>query len=271
MSQEELNYKQNKNVNELNEVFKNEKKSIYTLIILAIIIFVFIIIISIFVAHSGSEEINPIFDNSEFVIINEEIPEILTELRYYTSFNFIGEKIDGYEEPVAIIKREAIENLRKASDYFYKDGYVIKIWDSYRPLKAVKHFIDWKNNDDVKMKDYFFPNKNKSQLFDDNFISNTSSHSRGCTLDLTLVNKKTGLEVDFGTSFDLFDKKSFTNNSEITDKQKEMRQYLKTIMEENGFENLPNEWWHYTLKNEKCNENYDFAVNATKIKHKIFE
>lgn len=271
MSQEELNINKYKKENDSNEVLKNEKKSIYTLIILAIIIFVFIIIISIFVAHSGNEEINPIYDNSEFVIINEEIPEILTELRYYTSFNFIGEKIEGYEEPVAIIKREAIENLRKASDYFYKDGYVLKIWDSYRPLKAVEQFVEWKNNNDTKMKDYFFPNKTKTQLFDENYISNYSSHSRGCTIDITLVKKSTGLEVDFGTNFDFFDEKSYTEYTHITDKQKEMRQYLKTIMEKNGFENLPNEWWHYTLKNEKKTETYNFVINATKIKHKIFE
>ena len=268
--QQELSMDMNQKETDINEVFKNEKKSIYTLIILTVIIFIFIIIISIFVAHSGDEEINPIYDNSEFVIINEEIPEILTELRYYTSFNFIGEKIDGYEEPVAIIKKKAIENLRNISKYFYNEGYVLKIWDSYRPSKAGTQFLKWKENDDNKMKEYFYPNKTKNQLFDENYI-NIKSHSKGCSIDLTLVYKSTGLEVDFGTGFDFFDEKSNTNCKDITEDQKKMRESLKKIMEENGFENNPNKWWHYTLKEIENNEIYDFTINATKIKHKIFE
>jgi D-alanyl-D-alanine dipeptidase len=226
----------NKNDNNKNEnektVFKIEKKSIYTLICLGVIIFILIIIISTIVASSGKIIINPIYDNSDFVIITEEIPEILTELRYYTSYNFIGKKINGYEEPVAIIKKEVIESLKNASRYFMKDGYLIKIWDSYRPQKAVDQFYDWlKNTSDITMKDYFYPNIPKSKL-NNIYISKFSNHSKGYSIDLTLVNLTTGKEIDFGTGYDFFDEMSETDyyddsdDNENNDKNT-MRQYLK--------------------------------------------
>ena len=276
----------NKNDNNKNEndkiekektVFKIEKKSIYTLICLGVIIFILIIIISTIVASSGKIIINPIYDNSDFVIINEEIPEILTELRYYTSYNFIGKKIKGYEEPVAIIKKEVIKYLKNVSDYFLEDGYLIKIWDSYRPQKAVDQFYDWLKNEttDISMKDYFYPNKNKSEL-NNTYISNISNHSKGYSIDLTLVNLTTGKEIDFGTGYDYFNEMSKTdyyknsdNNNNI-DKH-DMRQYLKKIMEDNNFVNDPEEWYHYTFKYKGDKIYYNFTVNATKVKNKIYD
>ena len=264
-----------KNENEKAEneknVLKNEKKSIYTLICLGVIIFILIIIISTIVASSGKEVFNIIFDNSDFVIINDKIPNILTELRYYTSYNFIGEKIVGYEEPVAIIRKEVIEKLREANNYFNKDGYLIKIWDSYRPQKSVDQFYEWvKNNDDNKMKPYFYPNLTKSDL-KDKYINKTSDHSLGYSIDLTLVNMTTGKEIDFGSGFDFFDEVSITDNDEITDEQYKMREYLKETMKKYNFVNKTDEWYHYTFKDNTTYIFYNFTINATKIKNKIFE
>ena len=264
-----------KNENEKAEneknVLKNEKKSIYTLICLGVIIFILIIIISTIVASSGKEVFNIIFDNSDFVIINDKIPNILTELRYYTSYNFIGEKIVGYEEPVAIIRKEVIEKLREANNDFNEDGYLIKIWDSYRPQKSVDQFYEWvKNNDDNKMKPYFYPNLTKSDL-KDKYINKTSDHSLGYSIDLTLVNMTTGKEIDFGSGFDFFDEVSITDNDEITDEQYKMREYLKETMKKYNFVNKTDEWYHYTFKDNTTYIFYNFTINATKIKNKIFE
>ena len=265
-----------KNENEKAEneknVLKNEKKSIYTLICLGVIIFILIIIISTIVASSGKEVFNIIFDNSDFVIINDKIPNILTELRYYTSYNFIGEKIVGYEEPVAIIRKEVIDKLREANNDFNDDGYLIKIWDSYRPQKSVAQFYEWVNNndDDTKMEKYFYPNLTKSDL-KDKYINETSDHSLGYSIDLTLVNMTTGKEIDFGSGFDFFNNKSITDNDEITDEQNEMREYLKATMEKYNFENNGIEWYHYTFKDNTTYIFYNFTINATKIKNKIFE
>ena len=269
----------NKNENDKTEkektVFKIEKKSIYTLICLGVIIFILIIIISTIVASSGKIIINPIYDNSDFVIITEEIPEILTELRYYTSYNFIGKKINGYEEPVAIIKKEVIKYLKNVSDYFKNDGYLIKIWDSYRPQKAVDQFNNWLNNSDEEMKLYFYPNIPKSKLIN-TYISKFSNHSKGYSIDLTLVNLTTGKEIDFGTGYDYFNEMSETNYYNKSDynnnKDKhDMRQYLKEIMEKYNFENDPKEWYHYTFKYKGEKIYYNFTVNATKVKNKIYD
>ena len=274
----------NKNDNNKNEndkiekektVFKIEKKSIYTLICLGVIIFILIIIISTIVASSGKIIINPIYDNRDFVIITEEIPEILTELRYYTSYNFIGKKINGYEEPVAIIKKEVIKYLKNVSDYFMKDKYLIKIWDSYRPQKAVDQFNNWLNNSDEEMKDYFYPNIPKSKL-NNTYISKFSDHSKGYSIDLTLVNLTTGKEIDFGTGYDFFDEMSETDyyddsdDNENNDKNT-MRQYLKKMMEDNNLENDHKEWYHYTFKYKGDKIYYNFTVNATKVKNKIYD
>ena len=232
--------------------------------------FIIALIVVILIVTLEAEEIPKDMDHSRFVIINDLIPDIITELRYYSSFNFVGEHIDGYQEPVALLTKEAAEKLKNASDFFDKNGYRIKIWDSYRPQAAVDHFVRWNGTDDEKMKDYFFPNFTKKRLFAEGFIQSKSGHSRGSTLDLTLIHKKNGTDVDFGTSFDYFGIKSNTNYSDISEEQKENRKFLKTIMEENSFINLPEEWWHYTLKNEPFPDTYfNFPVNATLIRRGI--
>jgi D-alanyl-D-alanine dipeptidase len=158
--------------------------------------------------------------------------------------------------------------------YFLEDGYLIKIWDSYRPQKAVDQFNNWLNNSDEEMKDYFYPKIPKSKL--NTYISNLSDHSKGYSIDLTLVNLTTGKEIDFGTGYDYFNEMSKTdyyknsdNNNNI-DKH-DMRQYLKKIMEDNNFVNDPKEWYHYTFKYKGDKIYYNFTVNATKVKNKIYD
>jgi D-alanyl-D-alanine dipeptidase len=231
-------------------------------------IFLIALIVIILVVTLEDEKIPEDMDHSDFVIVNDVIPDVLLELRYFTSFNFVGARIDGYEEPVALLTKEAAEGLKKASERFKERDLIIKIWDSYRPKSAVDHFVRWsKDFNDYKMKDYFFPDLTKKEVFDQGFVATKSGHSRGSTLDMTLVYKKNGTELDFGTGFDFFGNRSNTNSTLVTEEQYSNRIYLKEIMEESGFENLPEEWWHYTLKNEPFpNTYFNFPVNATLIK-----
>ena len=231
-------------------------------------IFLIALIVIILVVTLEDEKIPEDMDHSNFVIVNDVIPDVLLELRYFTSFNFVGARIDGYEEPVALLTKEAAEGLKKASERFKERDLIIKIWDSYRPKSAVDHFVRWsKDFNDYKMKDYFFPDLTKEEVFAQGFVATKSGHSRGSTLDMTLVYKKNGTELDFGTGFDFFGNRSNTNSTLVTEEQHLNRIYLKEVMEESGFENLPEEWWHYTLKNEPFpNTYFNFPVNATLIK-----
>ena len=243
-------------------------KIILSISIVAVFLIVLIIIILV-VTLQDEEAPSPEMDFSDFVIINDIIPEIITELRYYSSFNFVGEHIDGYEEPVALMTKEAVENLKNVSKYFNEEkNMTIKIWDSYRPQRAVDHFIKWaKEENDIKMEPYFYPDLTKKEIFEKEFVATKSGHSRGSTLDMTLVYKINGTNVDFGTGFDYFGEKSFHNYTNLTEFQKENRKLLRTVMEENGFLKLKEEWWHYTLDNEPFPETYfNFPVNATLLK-----
>jgi len=127
---------------------------------------------------------DPSLDQSGFVNIAEEIPEVMLEVRYYSTYNFVGDRINGYNAPVSYITREAAEALRKASDTAMKDGYRIRIYDAYRPQMAVDHFKAWaKDIDDTRMKEYFYPELDKSVLFAQGYIASRSGHSRGSTVD----------------------------------------------------------------------------------------
>lgn len=236
-------------------------------IIVAISLIAFISII--LAVALKNEEIDPIMDHSGFVIVNDIIPDIITELRYYSTFNFVGEKIDGYEDPVALLTKEAAKALKNVSDYFDRvEEMRIKIWDTYRPQRAVDHFLRWgKNESDDKMKKYFYPKKSKKQVFEEGYVAEHSGHTHGSTIDLTLIHKINGSDVDFGSSFDYFGELANTNYSDIAQFQKDNRQLLKRIMEENGFINLPEEWWHYTLKNEPYPKTFfNFPINSNLIR-----
>ena len=197
-----------------------------------------------------------------FVLITDIIENIILDIRYYTQNNFIGERIDGYEEPLAILTKEAAIALRKANDEFVSKGYCIKVYDAYRPQRAVNHFIRWvKNYQDIRMKKEFYPNLDKSKLIELGYIAEKSSHSRGSSIDLTLVDIKTKKELDMGGKFDFFDESSHLNYYNLTEEQSNNRMLLQNIMISKGFIPLKEEWWHFTLKNEPFPDTYfDFLI-----------
>ena len=202
-------------------------------------------------------------DSSGFVTLAEYIPDIIQEIRYYTSYNFIGERIDGYEEPCALLTKKAARALKTVSNEMTVQGYRLKIYDAYRPASAVKHFIRWGIEDlDVRMKPYFYPDLEKQELFSKGYIAGKSSHSRGSTVDLTLLDMKTGKELDMGSPFDWFGEVSHPDYKGITDSQYENRMILRNAMLRSGFLPLDCEWWHFTLKDEPYPDVYfDFPVS----------
>ncbi|MBO4904059.1 MAG: M15 family metallopeptidase, partial [Lachnospiraceae bacterium] len=149
---------------------------------------------------------NDLMDPSGFVLLSDLVPDIIQEIRYYTTYNFIGDRIDGYEEPCALLTKEAARALKSVSNEMFVRGYRLKIFDAYRPACAVKHFVLWGIEDqDIRMKPYFYPKLEKQELFAKGYIAKMSGHSRGSTVDLTLLDMNTGKELDMGSTFDLFD------------------------------------------------------------------
>ena len=203
-------------------------------------------------------------DPSAFVLLADYIPAIVQEIRYYSTYNFIGDRIDGYEEPVALLVREAARALKAVSNEMVVQGYRLKIFDAYRPATAVKHFVLWGIEDlDLRMKPFFYPDLDKTDLFKKGYIASQSSHSRGSTVDLTLLDMTTGKELDMGSPFDLFDEISHPDYRGITDEQYENRMLLRNAMMRHGFEPIFCEWWHFTLKNEPFPDTYfDFPVSS---------
>ncbi len=200
---------------------------------------------------------------NRFVLVSDVIPEVIQEIRYYCAYNFVGKRIDSYHAPVAILSIEAAKALKNASDNFISQGYYIKIFDAYRPQSAVNHFIRWsQDKNDEKMKAIFYPHTNKEDLFKLGYIVERSSHSRGSTLDMTIIDAKTGKEVDTGSPFDLFDEISHIDSNKITLEQRLNREIIKDTMERNGFNSYSTEWWHYTLHDEPYPDTYfDFPVD----------
>ena len=208
-------------------------------------------------------DIHRSFDNTGFVLLTDVIPDALLEIRYYSTFNFVGRRIDAYEAPVAYLTIEAAEALKKVSDNLRKKGYVIEVFDAYRPQSAVDHFKRWaKYLDDIAMKPYFYPDVDKTDLFKLGYIAEKSGHSRGAAVDLTIVDMRNGLELDMGGSFDFFGELSHSYHTQgLTQQQIQNRALLRDAMTENGFQYLPEEWWHFVLKNEPYPDTYfDFPV-----------
>jgi len=211
---------------------------------------------------AGEETVN-VYDSAGFVLITDVIPDAILEIRYYSTFNFVGERIDGYEAPVAYLTREAAQALAGASQDLMAQGYRIKIYDAYRPQSAVDHFKAWAADvDDVRMQEYFYPELDKSVLFEQGYIAAKSGHSRGSTVDLTLVDMKTGRDVDMGGGFDYFGRLSHPAYTQgLTQEQIDNRNILRDAMTANGFKAINTEWWHFTLKNEPYpNTYFDFPV-----------
>ena len=197
-----------------------------------------------------------------FVALAEAVPDAILEIRYYSTYNFVGERIDGYEQPCALLSREAAKALKAASDEAVRRGYRLKIYDAYRPQRAVAHFMRWaKDTSDTRMKQYFYPDLDKSVLFAQGYIAERSGHSRGSTVDLTLFDMKTGKELDMGGTFDWFGVESHPDYRKITKEQFDNRMLLRDIMLSNGFKPIAEEWWHFTLANEPYPDTYfDFSV-----------
>lgn len=210
----------------------------------------------------------PEADASDFVVLTDVVPDVILEIRYYSTYNFVGDRIDGYEQPTALITKEAAYALKRVSDDMMRKGYRLKIFDAYRPQKAVSHFVRWaKDLNDTRMKSCFYPGLDKSVLFPQGYISERSGHSRGSTVDLTLFDMKTGKEVDMGGTFDYFGELSHPDYSGITEEQYRNRMMLREAMTANGFKPLFSEWWHFTLQNEPYpNTYFTFPVSEKSVK-----
>ena len=207
-------------------------------------------------------------DPSGFVLLAEYVPHIVQEIRYYSTYNFIGDRIDGYEEPCALLTIKAARALKAVSGEMLVQGYRLKVFDAYRPVRAVKHFILWGIEDqDVRMKPYFYPDLEKQEIFSRGYIAKRSSHSRGSTVDLTLLDMQTGKELDMGGPFDLFSEVSHPDYRGITEEQHANRMLLQHAMIRNGFRPIGCEWWHFTLEDEPYPDTYfEFPVSAEYLK-----
>ena len=206
-------------------------------------------------------------DSSDFVLLSEAVPDAILEIRYYSTYNFVGDRIDGYEEPVALLTKEAAEAFQEVSDDVMAQGYRLKIYDAYRPQMAVDNFMAWAlDADDTRMKEYFYPELDKTVLFPQGYIAEHSGHSRGSTVDLTLFDMETEKEVDMGGTFDYFGELSHPDYTEITDEQYANRMILREAMLNHGFKPLDEEWWHFTLKDEPFTDTYfTFPVNSESV------
>ncbi len=206
-------------------------------------------------------------DASDFVLLSEAVPDIILEIRYYSTFNFIGDRIDGYDEPVALVTRETAAALKKVSAELAGKGFRLKVFDAYRPQKAVDHFMRWAlDAEDIRMKQYFYPGLEKEVLIPQGYIAEHSGHSRGSTVDLTLFDMKTGKDADMGGTFDYFGELSHPDYRDITDEQFQNRMILRNAMLAHGFRPLAEEWWHFTLGNEPFPDTYfTFPVSRSSL------
>jgi len=198
-----------------------------------------------------------------FIHLNTICPKIKQDIKYATTDNFTGKVVDGYADAIAILTTEAAIALAKVQKELEEQSLTLLIWDAYRPTRSVAQFLQWgKEAEDPNVKAQYHPHLRKHELFTQGFISpNNSTHSRGSTVDLTIIDQKTNIPLEMGTEFDFFGTKSHTINQEISLQVQENRNLLLNLMEKYGFENLPQEWWHYTLKNEPFpNEYFDFIV-----------
>jgi D-alanyl-D-alanine dipeptidase len=208
-------------------------------------------------------------DASQFVNLTDVVPDAILEIRYYSTYNFVGARVDGYLEPTALLTRQAADSLRAVSDDLMKQGYRLKIFDAYRPQCAVDHFVRWAADvNDTLMKPYFYPEVPRDRLFELGYIAKKSGHTRGSTVDLTLFDMATEKEVDMGGTFDWFGLEShpdfggnpntgkYIPNDRITEEQFHNRMILREAMLRHGFKPIGEEWWHFTLKDEPFPNTY---------------
>ncbi|APY00836.1 D-alanyl-D-alanine dipeptidase [Lacinutrix venerupis] len=197
-----------------------------------------------------------------FVYAKNEIPTVNVDLQYCGDYNFVGSIIDGYNANVAIMTKQTALALKKVQQELAKQNLSIKIYDAYRPQRAVNHFVRWaKVINDTLMKQQFYPREDKRNLFKKGYIASKSRHSSGSTLDVTIVDLETGKPLDMGSPYDFFGKESWVENKDLTNEQSKNRQTLQKVMLANGFRNYAQEWWHFTLRGEPYrNQYFDFLV-----------
>jgi len=216
----------------------------------------------------------------DFIHVTDVVPDVILEIRYYGTYNFVGSRIDGYLAPTALLTRRAADSLRAVSDEVMAMGYRLKIYDAYRPQSGVDHFVRWAADlEDTSMKAYFYPDLPKDVLFEREYIMAKSGHTRGSTVDLTLFDMRTEKEVDMGGTFDWFGPESHPDfcgdpltgeyklpadlpqeapaaGRTITPEQFSNRMILRQAMLAHGFKPLDTEWWHFTLRDEPFPDTY---------------
>ena len=228
-------------------------------------------------SHNDKSSVKvPEEDASQFVVLTDVVPDVILEIRYHSTYNFIGRQIPGYDEPIAILTRQAADSLKKVSDDLIKQGYRLKIFDGYRPQKAVDYFMEWARNvSDTLMKPYFYPELDKSVLVPQEYVAEKSGHTRGSTIDLTLFDMQSEKEVDMGCTYDYFGLASHPDvqpgqevgaYKPINQEQYETRMILRKAMLAHGFKPYDCEWWHFTLANEPFPDTYfTFPITRSSI------
>ncbi|WP_138434560.1 M15 family metallopeptidase [Winogradskyella algicola] len=197
-----------------------------------------------------------------FVYVKSVIPDLDVALKYYTTNNFVGDTIYGYKSNRLILTLAAAEKLKLVQEELQEQNLCLLVHDGYRPQRAVNHFVRWaKVLNDTVNKSVFYPDVKKRNLFKAGYIASKSGHSRGSTVDLTIIDGNTGKPLDMGSPFDFFGEQSWVDYPNITEQQKENRQILQRIMLKHNFRNYPKEWWHFTLRWEPFPKTYfDFEV-----------
>lgn len=198
-----------------------------------------------------------------FVDAGEFFADVQIEARYAGSGNFVGAPIDGYEAEKVLLTREAADALLAVQTELREIGFGLKLFDGYRPQRAVDHFARWAQDlEDDAMKSVYYPHIAKSELFAQGYIAERSGHSRGSAIDLTLVSLETGEELDMGTRWDFFDPRSAPSSREVSPQHQARRMLLQITMVKHGFEPLAEEWWHFKLRDEPYPDTYfDFVID----------
>ncbi len=199
---------------------------------------------------------------ASFVDVSTMVPNLVVDMRYLGADNFVGKPIDGYEKPVCYLTREAATALAEVARDLEPKGLAIKAFDCYRPVRAVAHFVRWARDlrDQARKADYY-PQADKGNLFRDGYIAARSGHSRGSTLDMTLVRRADGKELDMGTPFDFFSTRSAPTDKSVSAEAQANRHLLADAMRRRGFIPYSKEWWHFTLRNEPFPDTYfDFPI-----------
>lgn len=197
-----------------------------------------------------------------FVYVKDLIPDLDVELRYYSIYNFVGDTITGYHANSLILTKETAEALKKVQHDLQQQNLCLKVYDGYRPQRAVNHFMRWaKDLNDTINKQQFYPDVEKRHLFREEYIATRSGHSRGSTLDLTIIDGITNTPLDMGSPYDFFGKESWVDHADLTETQKANRKLLQEVMLKHNFRNYAKEWWHFTLRWEPFPDTYfDFEV-----------